>query len=292
MLRSIALAAVSAVLIGAVASQAPAQQQSTPEEQEARAAYFRLWLLNDGEVLKRIATPFPAHRALALRDIQQRERLDKPPEAIYVRVQANGRGQGQTSTLQSGRGTMTELLHRLLDRQEEEIEADPEILKLPISGDWIVREDAPAEVVLAQLEELLQQECKAPVKFSIEELERKVVVARGKYRGPEVGGLIYVSRSPINRPYAGSGQGGLDKFLLAVGRHLNCRIVNQVESPPDLYVTWRYDKRPGKDAEQAEKDRYKGAVLKHLSEQIGVTFHDEAAKVPILKVMRAGSASK
>ncbi len=64
-------------------------------------------------------------------------------------------------------------------------------------------------------------------------------------------------------------------------------IVDEVESPPKAPVRWHYNLREDQREQSRREDRDVTLVLKHLQEQIGLTFKREKRPVQILFVERA-----
>src|SRR5262249_13218191 len=80
---------------------------------------------------------------------------------------------------QSGEG----LLRTLAGIPPEYVEGDHELRwNALVGGDFVVRDGAPPEKVVARLEEILNQEFNLPVKLTLGEADRKVYVLSGKYK--------------------------------------------------------------------------------------------------------------
>jgi len=79
--------------------------------------------------------------------------------------------------------TLSDLLRYLeLNIYPTEIDGDLELLKTPVSGDWIYREGIPVERMVAALESILQRVLRLRITMRFRQVERDVVVARGQYR--------------------------------------------------------------------------------------------------------------
>jgi hypothetical protein len=71
--------------------------------------------------------------------------------------------------------------------------------------------------------------------------------------------------------------GGLDEFLRDVGNYIDRRIINDVATPPKRVLWWNQLQNP-QGAPSAD------LVLKHITEQTGLTFREERRKVRVLRV--------
>jgi hypothetical protein len=193
---------------------------------------------------------------------------------------------------EDGSDVLPTLLQTLIDVYPEEIEGDADLLKEPIKGDFIVREEVAAEKVVSRLEEILRKECRMPVKLAFREVERKVIVATGKYafkplkQGRENEVEIY-GKQLVENSGAGGGGGTFPEFLSWVGMFIERRIVGELDEMPKLRMSWNYHRRSPSTAEERREDTDPEAVLKHVTEQTGLTFKEAKRKVRVLFVERA-----
>jgi hypothetical protein len=65
------------------------------------------------------------------------------------------------------------------------------------------------------------------------------------------------------------------------------RIVGEVEEMPKAQMTWYYHRRSPFTAEERQEDTDPETVLKHVSDQTGLTFKEATRKVRVLFVERA-----
>src|SRR5262249_5889225 len=144
--------------------------------------------------------------------------------------------------------TLPNLLRGIAGLYPEEIEGEGKLLKEQVTGDFIVREDAPVEKVVSRLEEILRQERKLPVKLTFREVERKVIVARGPYRpnplpGRQENQVDIYGKQLVENSGAGGGSGDFRDFLNWVGMFIQRRMVNEVEDAPQGNISWYYHRR-------------------------------------------------
>ncbi|WP_435005403.1 RNA polymerase sigma factor [Tundrisphaera lichenicola] len=192
-----------------------------------------------------------------------------------------------------------------LDLREQGIEGDPQLLEAPLIADFLVRDGAPTAKLLPQFETILRRDFALPVRLSIQEEVRGVVVARGRYRYKPVPDLKPLSEglrsngdqievygremgdfSDPKRFRTDMARGGatLADLFSDLGMFLGVRVVNLVDAPPEGRLDWHItDFRLKKEIGPEERD----LVLKHLTEQTGLTFTEEARPIRFIRVDRA-----
>jgi hypothetical protein len=270
----------------------PAPPKDNPPEEKAVAKLTKLYALQEGEVLKRIAPPFSPVRMEYYRQEYegQAKAIPAGPTVMSFRWK-NGKlnNWGMTFGGDDGTGLPT-LLEWLTDLYPQDLEGDEGLLKEQITGDFIVREGTPADKVLPRLEEILRRECKLPVKLTLKDVERKVIVLRGTYRPMPLAGydkddVQLYGKDLVPNSGAGGGSGTFREFLQAAGSFMGRRLVAEVEGAPKK-IGWRYHKRSPFTEQEAKEDTDPDGVLKHLGEQTGFTFKEENRQVRVLFVER------
>jgi hypothetical protein len=255
----------------------------------------RLYALPDGEVLKRVAPPFPAFRLdyYTQEFADQAKLIPRGPAVMTFRWQDGRlRNWSMTFTGPNDDGvTVPALVEWLAGIHPQEIEGDEGLLKESINGDWVVREGAAAEKVVPRLEEILRHEVKHPVSLALRDVERKVIVLRGTYRPMPLPGydpedIQLYGKDLVPNSGAGGGSGKFEQFLAEAGAFMGRRLVGEVEGAPPR-VGWRYHKRSPFTKQEAKEDTDPDGVLKHIAEQTGLTFKEETRKVRVLFVTRA-----
>jgi hypothetical protein len=294
LLVAVSCASLGLSVAGSV-TQGKDSKPGSPSESDRRAArdlavsreWWELTSLAEGEVLRRIAPPFPPCRAVSHRVMHANVALPPPlPDVHCIRWQPGNMRQGEDKV---GPATIpfltSSLLHIAAERQE--IEGPPDLLSAPIEGDWIVRDGAGPEAVLPRMEELLRKECRLPVRLRLEQVEREVIVATGKYRlvpAKEAKSIRVYGRVLTDQP-GGGGSGDFTEFLQAMGTRIHRRIVNEVAEPPKDTIQWRYNAPTPKI--EGWDDRDETSTFAHLSEQTGLAFAKAKRKVPVVFVERA-----
>jgi hypothetical protein len=168
-------------------SQDAAKAAAADEDDEgALEQVFQTYRLAPGQNLKRVPPPRPeGFRAWWRRSFPGRESsLDQNRAMIFRWSDPDHRK--QLASLYGGEKTegwplrdLPQLLRMEIDPSK--IEGDPELLKAEVGGDWIVRKGVPAEQLIRPLESIVQRALRQRITFRFRQVERDVVVARGRY---------------------------------------------------------------------------------------------------------------
>jgi hypothetical protein len=260
------------------------------EDDKALQLFREVYALGDGEVMKRVAPPYPPGRRVYFRRRSSSPGpLDPngPPDTIF-----SWRGKeldGSASGWSNGRVQVAHFLWELVGVFPQDIDGDLSVLKAPIRGDFIVRDDAPPEQRAARLEEILRRECGLPVKLTFREVECPVLVVRGKYRytplpNATAGGSIEIFGKTFG--YYGGGQGSFAEFLGWVGMYTTRPVINEVEEVPRGKLVWMvhrvFNFHQKENLDEAERK----LALEHLKQQTGLTFTEDKRRVRTLFVER------
>ena len=165
-----------------------------------------------------------------------------------------------------------------------EIEGDAEILKTSLRGDWVFRDGVPDERMVRSLEPILQHALRLRIKLTLRQVERDVVVARGRFhhsplpQRPE--NLIEIYGKELVDSKVGGGTGSLSMFLKWVSAGIERPIVNEVEAQLKEPISW-YD-----NMSIPFKNDDKPLVLYHLQQQTGLSFTREKRPIRVLFVER------
>ena len=254
---------------------------------DALAEFKKIYALKPGEDLKRVGPPFPKSRADYIRSLWPKAPKNAhQPEFGSMCLSWQG-GFHWISGSTPGGSSLRRLPQPLAGIYPQEIEGDQALLDKEIQGDFIVRKGLSAEKFVECLEPILRRECGLPVKLALREAERRVFVARGKYRFLPIAGhsgLVIYGKELF--PYSGSGAGTDDfpKMLQTVGAAITRPIINEVQEAPKGKTSWEFNFRAVATAEQRDEDTEPTAVLGHLAEQTGLTFKEETRKVRVLFV--------
>jgi hypothetical protein len=277
----------------AMAAEEPAPAVAAKEtngDMKALEEFNKLYALKEGEVWKHVAPPFVSGRAVYYRTTSpsQAEAMPSGPDMMLFFWQAK-----QLKNWGMCFGSSDDLLDplkTLAGIYPHEIEGDKELLKSSqIHGDWVFREGTPKKEAVAELERVLNKKCNLPVKLSLRDVKRKVIVAAGEFKfhpmpGHNGGIGIYIyDKEPETH---GGGSGRFEKFVSDVSQFINTRIVSDLKNPPKDELGWYFgDSMPNPLVEKVG-DRDVASVLKHVTEQTGITFKEDTRIMPVLFVER------
>jgi hypothetical protein len=176
---------------------------------------------------------------------------------------------------------------------------------LTVHGDFVVRRNAPLDKLAPQLEAILRDQCKVDVGLRVVEEMQEVFVVSGKFelKPPPWQTKkmldIYAMDEGVNKDFdyfdhkkrqayigrvSSIQYGGLPiDFIRFLGSRLNTRMLWEGEVPYEPKFSWNSHTigvNPTEQEKADDKDPEK--VLKHATEQTGLTFKKEKRKVPVL----------
>ena len=161
-----------------------------------------------------------------------------------------------------------------------------------IDGEFVFRSGTPPEKWAPALDRILRTECKLPLKITLREVEREVIVLSGDYQAkPRKGQMkntIVFSPDEPAEDWSGSGIGTFDSFVQFLNKFVDRHVVSEVKSPPRGQLWWRHKSGlmtnvNGRNL-YTEEDRDPEVVLKFVTEQTGLKFTTAKRKVQVLFV--------
>jgi hypothetical protein len=262
--------------------------------------FYRFYSLKEGEVWKRIAPPFSSARSVYCWTSESRhgERLmwglpshQRTPTSMRFTWRD---GALHLAGWSVGGSEVFYSLTTLAGIHRQEIEGDVELMRSEgVQCDWICREGVPKQKMIAELEKVLNRDCKLNVKLSLRDEERQVFVARGEFKLHPLPGVknrkgiyLYDKESPESYDGGNFTHGSLDQFVRAIGPYVRIRTACEVQKPPKDDLAWYGCPSPEHSRLEDVKDRDAASVLKHVTEQTGITFTEETRTVPVLHVER------
>ena len=282
------------------------------------AEFRRIYALPDDKVVKRVPPPFSPGRLEFYRvhDAEQAKSIPKGPEYMWFRCDVKSALPDATREgrlFRAGMGwvggqgvPIADLVEGFTARayapstgiHSYEMEGDRKLMWMRVQGDWVIRDDVPAEKMLQGFEAVLREECQVPIRFRLLREDRRVIVAEGRYAFrplPGHAGLADESGVSWDRLDVFEKDGdkmtsdwgsSLDDVFSIVGSFINRPVINEVSGRPENPVCCGYNVRRY-NACRTSGGADEAAILKHLSEQTGLTFAEKTRRVRILLVERA-----
>jgi hypothetical protein len=263
-----------------------------------RKPFEDVYHLSKGTVVKRIKPPFIPERKLYYRqEHRSQARMAPPPEVMSFPWNGKlGRpGMAWGPTVCSLRNL---LVHRF-ELKAYEFDGPPGLLDLDLPGDWIVSADASREQLLNALAKIVQEDLGRAVRFELRQVERGVIVARGRYRFQPLSGTfddrgVHVFGDKLDAvSRSGGGSGTFAEFLSRVGDRLQRRIMNETEGTENLTLSWFYHRSSRiRTMDAADRELAVDKALAKLSQQTSLTLTKERRLVDVWFVSDAGKESR
>jgi uncharacterized protein (TIGR03067 family) len=263
-----------------------------------KAEFRKAYGLADGQLVRRVAPPYPACREEYFKALLLNWTGNIPFDQWFAVLGWKGDwtqdgADNYSMPTKADEGVPLEcLLDMTLKFPKTRLEADKTTLDRKVTGDFVVRAGAEPEKVAAQLEALLRKELDLPVKFTFKDAEEEVFVLSGKYAAKPLADrkadqIEVYAKELTDRTTGGGGTGTLAEMAAATERHVGKRIVlDKVEGEP-AKVSWHYN-GPSVATQQKPNDaRNAPRVLANIAEQTGLTVTAEKRKARVLVVEHA-----
>jgi hypothetical protein len=271
-----------------------ADHQTTGKEKAEQSLdeFKRLYALKANESLNRIAPPFVPGRLEYYRrtNPSQAELISRGPDVMCLRWRD---GNIKNWSMTFGTMDLSSVLNNLANIYPQEIQGDADLLKTPITGDWVLRVGTPEAEVYRRLEAILANECNLPVKLYVVAEQRSAWVAAGSFHveptnneSGEFSPCVKIYGKKLSHDAHGGGSGDFEKFLKHLGQFIGDRVVSKVEKPPEDFVWFFHGDYFPTKAEEID-DRDPATVLKNITEQTGLKFYKQMSIVRVLHVKRA-----
>lgn len=245
----------------------------TPAWREKFDAVYRL---EDGENAKFIPAPFIEERAAYHREAHPG--VGNTPGQYGFKWKDGKLLRG--ASWWSAPGTVASALAKA-GVEGVDLEGFGGVYDMPVAGDWIVRDGATREQVLADIERILADVTNGQIKVQKVQVEKDVIVARGTYKQKPITEPAPPPREPkdvhlfVNtldpQEGAGGGVGTLAVFLKRLAEVAGMKVVNEA-TPHRGNVSWTNNH----DADDAQKSsEQRELLLKHVSEQTSLEFRIE-----------------
>jgi peroxiredoxin len=259
-----------------------------PELATWRQRFNKVYFLEDGQVLKRIAPPFIPEREDYYKEEEssQYSHIQRPPD--FFTFHWDGELKRWGYGFGSGERPLKSVLSSNLSMNKNSYEGPEELLEVEVPGDWIVRKDTSEEQKLRALEQILAKEIGRNVRFVKRTVERKAIVATGifKYHRLPVAKddryILMFSGDFVEESRGGGGTAdSVHEFLEAVGNRVNMPVIDQTEQLGELQIPYRHYRSAylSRIEDPAEKEKKLIQLLDNISRQTNLQFRVEMQPV-------------
>ena len=266
--------ATAGKMMGLVAAAEP----RVPEADEwALEEFHRVYRLAPGEALRCIGPPFLPGRLVYYRatDPGQAKAVPWGPDVMQFRWDGELHNWGMSF----GRIHLHSILRGIAGLGPFEITGDEQLLTDKINGDFVIRKGASRESILDGLQKGLNEQLAMPVRFVFREVERPVILARGRFKADLLPGrraIELYDEALTDQNSGGGGSGDFGEFLERVGMYINMHVIDEAEARPKEDLSWHCNRKP-KDGSMDPL-----FVLENLSVQTGLEFVEETRRVRLL----------
>jgi hypothetical protein len=176
-----------------------------------------------------------------------------------------------------------------------EMEGEIELVKTPIGGDFVIAKDSTPEQKRSRLEEILSMSAGRPVKLTLAEVDRPVILFSGKWTARGVDGnpvgdktqWVHVFGTEFGDTGGGGGRGDVGIFAKSLGERLARHIVFEATDAPSE-VIWCVHRGPHlrKKGEPLPLQLFHiwDVVCNHITDQTGLAWTHAVRRVPRLLI--------
>jgi len=261
----------------------PPEPPEIPPTRDWRPGFDDIYRLEDDEVLRRIAPPFIPQRRDYYIDEASRPESHKPESPCQFCFKWDGALELYSTSFNEWNHRLDCLIRMVLGLADYEYEDPDGLLGVELSGDWIVRGDAPRKAKLRAMEAILARDLGRTIRFRSRPAENAVVIARGQFKFHAVFDnenvrLFAGERQPMREEEDEVYMDGADsvgEFLEKLGPILGVTMIDQTDREHRTNIPYHvYLRRPlvRTIRDMAEKRRRLEALLANLTAQTELQF--------------------
>jgi RNA polymerase sigma factor (sigma-70 family) len=301
-----ATVAVPAVKVIPAAAPAAAAPVPAVKEPAWKQAFRKAYGLKDGELIRRVAPPYPECRAEyfkdRVREVYRRTKQDLPEAEANRDYSDHFTKFGwkdnwivdqlimhQVPVMSDEGATLGQVTHMTTGFGHTRTEGDADLLALKVTGDFVVRADAQPEKVAAALQTILRKECGLNLSLTVQEHERDVYVLSGKYEAKPLPNRkkhqieVYAVKL-MDQTTGGGGSGNLQEMADHLESFIEGRVAIGAVAGAPKEVEWHYNYTPSTEQERVQDAV---AVMKNITAQTGLIAKLEKRKIKVLVVKQA-----
>ena len=161
------------------------------------------------------------------------------------------------------------------------------------NGDWIVRDGATTQAILADLHTILIEQLKTDLRFEKDEVTKDALVVTGNYhlqRMPEATfGDLQIFSDILDHPkagdsIAGGGTTNPADFWTLLGGYLGVPLVDETQNEPEK-INWLFSRSIAHGDQEPRRQQ----ILDNITKQTGVVFKQEKRTFTSWKVTPAAA---
>lgn len=277
--------------------------EPTSEDAKPPIPFDELHRIPEGRVLHRVPLPITPEARKRYEAAVGAERIEARSDDPDGRI---WRYDGKTTTLGTslfgGPDDMNPmfLVDSLTGTTMCELEGDPALWLKGTGSDFVIRDGATTEQIVADLEYILNEELNFNATLKFEDVERDVYVVKGRFDAKPAGPELRIGPKPQptyllygktrgKEPHEMDDMGKYPEFWKAVSLRVGRRIVDESENAPDDFMQWlvSYDNPETTVWNSIPPKQFSAnseMVLNRISEQTGLTFEKARRTVRVLSL--------
>ncbi len=255
----------------------------TPPTPAWRTGFDEIYRLEEGEIVRHIASPFIPQRRDYYIDEASRPKSRRPESPCQFCFNWDGALELHWKSFDECNHRLGCLMHVVLGLADYECEDPDGLFDIEISGDWIVRSDATRKAKLRAMEAILARDLGRTIRFERRPAENAVVIARGRFKfhalfDDENVRLFAGESQPARGEHAEGHYDGADsvgEFLEKLGPMLGVTMIDRTDREHETNIP--FEVHLGKPLvrtirDMAEKRRRLEALLANLTAQTELKF--------------------
>lgn len=286
---------VSVLVVVLAVAVAPAAD----EQGAAGLSFERTYALGAGDAIRRLPPPFHAERlAFLRREGVTEDRADHLAAGMIVRWRDGRPSIWGRKSASVPWYTLGDLVGHFVGVSRWELEGERELIDMMLPGDFVIDRRATAEQFRSAMERIASDVTGKSVKLEFREVERPVLVLKGRWRYTPVAERRGRDEPPTLELYAGpeltrppeeggEAAGSIDQAAGAISQFLGRRVLIECDGAPPRLQVRRDDFAPGTADAKAKLDE--ALVLRRLEEQTGLRAVEERRQVRRMFVTQRGS---
>jgi RNA polymerase sigma factor (sigma-70 family) len=272
----------------------PTTPVATPSDVTAVGQWWRprlnqIYGLQGNEVVKHVAGPYIPERNAYFSDVMKEQprmiksAVSSSSATLFVFDQEPNWTKQQYEPF-----TFLDVVRVMTGLRSVDFEGLGDMGSMRLPGDWVMRQGIDVPQRMAALQSIVNSEFRKPLHLTPRTVERDVFVARGAIDihslPKEFNGCValYIGERKGNGLSTSAGSSA--DFLGDVGEMLDTKVIN--ETMPNKQLFWRRYV----EAKNVRTSQTREELLKHISEQSGITFTKERRAVEVWFAEPAESA--